>query len=381
MYGYTSHIPRQQELCDWLNSIPNSWNRTYSYYHYNSNYTPSSADKLLQVNSSGSAEFTPTGVVYSNTEASKFIKEEDISVYRLSVASNYYDYGTVSNLNLTLNKGSYYDEDVDTYFAIDKLTMNTNESTISDVSEFTKESGDWVSFTQTSSGVKVHSSCEGRCFDEDHSAVIKHIPTNSRFTINWKCRKVTRTAWIDVLFTSRTQKTLQYVSGWYKNGTDWEQFGTPYNNVGNSSCINQTICKSQQKFYYVFGIQVDYSPCDDWMQVCGHTQVSGVFADTNGSVLYDIGMHGYANWWYYTCYQEDVPNNNSWWIKEVYNNNNDVYAMSFTTPSLNSASRRNSMDDSSNYVIILDIDDGFNTLNPDFMTDTAFNYYYPNNSY
>jgi len=55
--------------------------------------------------------------------------------------------------------------------------------------------------------------------------------------------------------------------------------------------------------------------------------------------------------------------------------------MSFTTPSLNSASRRNSMDDSSNYVIILDIDDGFNTLNPDFMTDTAFNYYYPNNSY
>jgi len=53
--------------------------------------------------------------------------------------------------------------------------------------------------------------------------------------------------------------------------------------------------------------------------------------------------------------------------------------MPFTTPSLGSASRRNSMDDSTNYVLILDIDDGFGTLNPDFMTDTYFNYAYPNN--
>jgi len=62
----------------------------------------------------------------------------------------------------------------------------------------------------------------------------------------------------------------------------------------------------------------------------------------------------------------------------VYNNNNDSYATQFTTPSLGSASRRPS-DTSTNYVLILDIDDGFNTFNPDFMTDTAFNYYYPNN--
>lgn len=307
MYGYTSHIPRQQELCDWLNSIPNSWSGTQNYYHYNSNYTPSSADKLLQINSSGSAEFAPTGVYYTNTATSKFIREEEVRTYRFQYGtSQYYDYGTVTGITLSYNGGNRqssdycagYMESIGPSIKIDHITMNDSSRTpnYAEVSDF--EKSPYITLVKSGNVIQPQIYIPStNCYINDRTGYVKHKATNTQINYTWRETVNKQCIFVEPIFTTRASGiniVRFYAKMWltgYDNVNDpntWDtidwSYSSTYPNHYRGSYIG-TYSTGACSCYDVSTSGGSYIEGDVYLYL------SAIAIDSSGTV-YDVGCYG-----------------------------------------------------------------------------------------
>lgn len=307
MYGYISHIPRQQELCDWLNSIPNSWSGIQNYYHYNSTYTPSSANKLLQVNSSGSAEFTPTGVVYTNTEASKFIKEEDISVYRFQYGtSQYYDYGTVTGITLSHNGGNLRSSNycvgdtksIGPAIKIDHITMDDSSRTpnYAEVSDFKKSP--YITLVKSGNVIQPQIHIPSTvCYDNDRTGYVKHIATNTQINYTWREAVNKQCIFVEPIFTTKASgiNIVRFYAKMWLTGYDDE------NDPNTWDTIDWSYSSTYPNHYrgtYIGTYGASACSCYDGSLVGGqyiegntYLYLSAIAIDSSGTV-YDVGCYG-----------------------------------------------------------------------------------------